>query len=177
MTKSDCLNADLIKADSIGRLIDYLVNNDLKHSDETTACALVTLHNEQKINFTSPQNLRSISALSHNDFWSVQHQIERTVEQLECTSLEVIRLVETLVTKAGDDMAATWPYRSLVKWFHKNPKAAKEAIAKACELESPYFSHCVFAIEGLGDAGIALDLQKNAQRECPCNRTPSIGKD
>lgn len=145
-------------ADRRGELISCLLSNESHICRQEYGPLLCQLHNSGKISLVSDDNLSAIEALPHNDFWSVVHSLDQAIPELDCAYRDVLRLVYTLVRKAGSDGAASMPNMSLVKWCSANPEKAQLILEEAKSLDTLCLSHCVFAIQGLERTTLAFEL-------------------
>lgn len=128
------------------------------------APVLCELHNSGKVSLVSDHNLAIIEDLTNNNFWSVVHVFVLVIPELDCTIRDMLRLVHTLVSKAGSDGAAGMPYPSLVQWCRANPDKAKLIVEGAMSLDKLCLSHCVFAVQGLGSMELAFELLGHSEK-------------
>lgn len=145
-------------ADRRGELIPYLLSLESRSRRIEYGPVLCELHNAGKILLVSDKNLAAVEALESNDFWPIVHLLEQAIPQLDCSYRDILRLVQTLFDKGGFDGAASVQSISLVKWCRANPDKAKQIVSEAKTLDDLCLSHCVFAIEGLGDTQLAFEL-------------------
>ncbi|PHR66810.1 hypothetical protein [Alcanivorax sp.] len=151
-------------ADRRGELIPFLLSHESRIRRQEYGSLLCQLHNSGKISLVSDDNLAAIELLAHNDFWSVIHSLDQAIPELNCSYRDVLRLVHTLVSKAGSDGAAGMPNMSLVKWCKANPEKAQLIFEEAKSLDTLCLSHCVFAIQGLGSTKLAFELLKHPDK-------------
>ncbi len=151
-------SSDLIDAEQRGSLIQALALKELRAQRRELGDVLCELHNAGLIDLISDQNLSAIDALEHNDFWTVIHPLEKAIPNLNCSYLDVLKLVHRLVKKAGSDGAAGVPNLSLMTWSKNNPAKAREIANGVKELNDLCLAHGVFAVVGLGDEALAFDL-------------------
>lgn len=154
----------LKEAYSRGELIPFFLSLESHMRRLEGGQILCELHNAEKISLTSSASLAAIKALSNNDFWSIVHSFNQAIPTLKCSHREVLKLVQTLVDKAGSDGAAGMPNLSLVSWCKENPEKAKQIIAEAKALDSLCLSHCAFAVQGLESTALALELLEHADQ-------------
>ncbi len=150
--------SDLIDAEQQGSFIQVLVLQALRTQRRELGDVLCELHNSGSVNLTSDQNLSAIDSLEHNDFWTVFHPLGKAIPNLQCTHLNVLKLVDRLVKKAGADGAAGMPNLSLFTWSKNNPENARQIINGIEELDDVCLEHGLFAVISLGDEALALDL-------------------
>ncbi|AXY40866.1 hypothetical protein [Halomonas sp. JS92-SW72] len=166
----------LEEADLRGELIPYVLSLESLAGRLECGPVLCELHNAGKISLVSDDNLAAIEALGHNDFWSVVHSLDQAIPELDCSYQDVLRFVQTLVDKAGSDGAAGMPNQSLVKWCKVNPEKAKQIVSEAKYLDKICLSHCVFAIQGLGDAELAFELLGHSDKVVVAAGLRSLGR-
>lgn len=154
---------DLINADEQGRLLQALTSEELRAERRELGDILCELHNAGLVNLVSDQNLSAIDALVQNDFWIVVHPLDKAVPNLNCSYIDILKLVHLLVKKAGSDLAAGAPNLSLVTWSKNNPTKAREIVSGVKELNDLCLAHGVFAVVGLGDEALAFDLIRQTE--------------
>ncbi|QPZ92323.1 hypothetical protein [Thioclava electrotropha] len=158
MSEEEELEARLAEAEASGKLIEETAARELRTERDNIATLLTQLHNDERINLTSDQNLEAIEALAHNDFWIAVHPITQAIAGLNCSHQGVLRLVSTLVTKAGNDGMAGQPNLALQEWSKNQPDHAA-GIIEGIEQEDPLcLAHGLFAVLGLDDEDIASKL-------------------
>jgi len=163
-------------ADRHGELIPCLLSHESRIRRQEYGPLLCELHNSGKISLVSDDNLAAIEALENNDFWLVIHSLDQAIPQLDCSYREVLRLVNTLVSKAGSDGAAGMPNMSLVKWCKANPEKAQLIFEEAKSLDTMCLSHCVFAIQGLGSTKLAFELLEHSDEGVVAVGLRSLGR-
>lgn len=150
--------SDLINAEQQGSLIQVLTSAELRPQRSELGDILCELHNTGLVNLASDQNLSAIDALAHNDFWIAVHPLNKAIPHLDCSYGEVLKLVHSLVDKAGLDGAAGAPNLSLVTWSKNNPAKAREITNGIKELDDLCLTHGMFAVVGLDDEALAFEL-------------------
>jgi hypothetical protein len=154
----------LINAEQQGCLVQTLVSEELRTERRELGDILCELHNAGLVNLVSDQNLSAIKTLVHNDFWIVVHPLDKAIPNLNCSYTDILKLVHLLAEKAGSDLAAGAPNRSLVTWSKNYPAKAREIVSGVKELNDLCLAHGVFAVVGLGDEALAFDLTPPAWR-------------
>jgi len=152
---------DLIDAEQQGCLLQALVSEELRTQSIELGDILCELHNAGLVKLASDQNLSEIEALEHNDFWIVFHPLEKAIPNLNCDHHDVLKLIHTLVQKAGSDLAAGVPNLALSTWSKNNPDKARQIIDGIKRLDDLCLAHGVFAVVGLGDEAQAVDLVRH----------------
>lgn len=160
----DEISLTLVEADRQGGLILALLATELRTQRRELGDLLCDLHNADRINLTSKQNLLAIEALEHNDFWIAIHPLYKAIPNLNCSHLEALQFVSRLVRKAGSDGAAGLPNISLIAWSKKNPNKARKIVAGIKELDDQCLAHGVFAVLGLDDETLAFDLIRHTKK-------------
>lgn len=148
----------LADADQSGKLIDCILSLEGRVRRIELGPILCEMHNLGQISLVAERNLTAIAQLEHSNFWMVIHPLDQSIPALECSYREILEFVDTLVKKAGADGAAGLPNQSLVKWSSANPEKAKQIVSGAMSLDQLCLTHCVFAIQGIGDPKIAYEL-------------------
>ena len=149
---------DLINAEQRGCLLQVLTSAELRPQQRELGDVLCELHNAGLVNLVSDQNLSAIDTLVHNDFWTVIHPLDKAIPNLNCSYLDVLKLIHQLVKKAGSDGAAGFPNLSLVTWSKNNPAKARKIANGIKELNDLCLAHGVFAVVGLDDEALVFDL-------------------
>ena len=149
---------DLINAEQQGCLVQALVSEEIRIEGRELGDVLCELHNAGSVDLVSDQNLSAIDALEHSDFWVVVHPLDKAISNLNCSYVDILKLVHLLVKKAAFDLAAGAPNRSLMSWSKNNPGKAREIVSGIKELNDLCLAHGVFAVVGLGDEVSAFDL-------------------
>ncbi|SJK83840.1 hypothetical protein [Halomonas elongata] len=174
-TKSP-IHKQLEYADRRGDLIPCLLSLESRIRRQEYGPVLCELHNSGKISLVSDHNLAVVEDLDHNEFWSIVHLFDQAIPELDCSIRDVLRLVHTLVSKAGSDGAAGMPNISLVKWCKVNPEKAKLIVDGAISLDKLCLSHCVFAVQALGSIELAFELLGHSDKAVVAVGLRSLGR-
>lgn len=166
----------LVDADVNGKLIDCLLSLEARVRRVECGPILCELHNLGQISLVAEVNLTAITKLEHNDYWMINPPLDQAIPRLECSHLEILEYVNTLVKKAGSDGAAGMPYRSLIQWCNANPQKAEQIVAGTMSLDQLCVAHCVFAIQGLGDPQLAYNLIDHADKSVVAVGLRSLGR-
>lgn len=158
MTTLSAIHKPLEDAGHRGELISCILSFEGRIRRRECGPILCNLHNSGKISLVSDDTLAAIEALSHNDYWSIVHVFDQAIPELDCSYQDILKLVHTLVSKAGSDGAAGLPNTSLVKWCKTNPEKAKLIVEEAKSCDELCLSHSVFAIQGIGSTELALEF-------------------
>lgn len=135
-----------------GSLVSLVFQRYLEDEEETLVIhALVELHNSGKIDVFTIAPSPSFSALAPHDFFVGQHLLGKVIPKLKAASREMMTLVSALVAKAGNDLAANLPNRSLTEWLTINPGNAREIIEGAKAGDPLCADHLTFALTALDE--------------------------
>lgn len=175
------LKSAFIDGDKSGTLIDCLLFDcllSLESRVRRIKCGpiLCELHNSGKISLVAEGNLTAIAKLELSDFWLVIHPLNQAIPGLKCAHREILELVNTLVKKAGSDIAAGMPNRSLVQWCSLNPHEAEKIVADTISLDQLCVAHCVLSIQGLDDAQLAYSLLMHSDKTVVAIGLRSLGR-
>lgn len=170
------IHRTLEDADHRGELITYLLSLENLNRRQECALVLCELHNSGKISLISDNNLAAVEGLAQKDFWLVIHLLDQAIPKLDCSHRDVLKLVHTLVSKAGSDGAAGLPNLSLVKWCKANPEKAKLIVEEAKSLDEICLSHCIFAIQGLESVELAFELLGHSDKVVVAVGLRSLGR-
>lgn len=163
MSTLDDIRSNLIEAERQGGFVNALASAELRDQRGELGEVLCELHDAGCIDLTSDRNLSAIDALEHNDFWIAIHPLNKAIPNLNCSHLDVLKFVNSLVTKAGADGAAGMPNLSLITWSQHNPDKAQNIVGGIKALDDLCLAHGVFAVLGLGDEGLAFDLIRHTE--------------
>jgi len=146
---------DLINAEQQGCLLQALASEELRTERRELGDILCELHNAGLVNLVSDQNLSAIDALVHNDFWIVVHPLDKAIPNLNCSYIDILKLVHLLVNKAGSDA------KGAGVWIQKPhlPPNADDQIFMACKCIGFLWHREVAA------ASILLRIVKHGQTE------------
>lgn len=162
-------------ADRRGDLLPVLLSFEKQIRKMDIGPVLCELHNTRRISLVSDHNLAAVESLDNNEFWSVLHVIDQAIPELDCSFRDVLRLVHTLVTKAGSDGAAGMPNISLAKWCKANPEKAKLIVEGAMSLDKDCLSYCIFAVKGLRSIELAFELVGHSDKVVVAAGLRSLG--
>lgn len=163
-------------ADRRGELISFLLYIQKRSKRLQCGTILCDLHNKKKISLVSEKNIEAIESLEHSDFWAIFRALDQTIPKLHCSHREVLRFVQTLVSKAGSDLVAQHPTLSLVKWCKANPIKARQIVSEAKTNNKTSLSHCAFAVEGLADTDLAFELLHHPEEVVAAEGLRSLGR-
>lgn len=166
----------LAEADRCGELISGLLSIERGVHRKECGEMLSELHNSGRISLFSEHNLATIQRLGNNDFWKIVHSFNKAIPGLKCSFRDVLGLVRILVLKAGSDGAAGMPNVSLVEWCKANPNEARLIVEGAISLDELCLSHCAFAMQALGDEGLAFELLKHTDKSVVTAGLCSLGR-
>lgn len=141
---------DVQKSFDDGDLVSLVFERYANDEEETQLVdALVDLHNSGLIDVLSIAPSSAFSALGVPDFFVGQHLLCKIIPRLRASSKGMMELVSALVGKAGEDLAANSPNRSLTEWLTQNPNAAGEIIEGAKLGDALSAEHLTFALSAL----------------------------
>lgn len=105
----------------------------------------------------SQQDTDLLTKLSTSDFFSIQTIVCEIIPFLDVAPSEVMNLVNLLVEKGGEDLAANQPNAAFRKWCASDRKRADEIVSSARAGDPLSLRHLVFALESKGDFQEALN--------------------
>lgn len=123
-------------------------------SDYTEAASKA--HNEGRIDLLQVVFTNHFGGLEGHSFFSGQHFFCEVIPKLSASVEEVMKTVEALVSKAGQDLAAHQPNAALKAWLAEDNQRSQAVIAKAEANEDLAVRHATFALEALNDIDRAL---------------------
>ncbi len=152
MNKEDKNKIILIEADRNSKLLNSIIDLASNENHNELGKLLSNLHNEEKINLLSDQNIKAISDLEHYAFWGVRDHLIGAIETLNDSYQNILIYVETLVNKAGnDDLSKNIPYSNYITWCSLNPDVSREILNDAKGQKDEGLRAASFALHGLGE--------------------------
>ena len=79
------------------------------------ACA--GLHNDGEINLLGSLSEQNIADQAPHRFFTLQHFYVEAIPNLDASLVEILNLVDTLVRRGGEDLAANQPNGALLLWL------------------------------------------------------------
>lgn len=99
----------------------------------------------------SQQDMEVLQRVSGANFFMLQMLICEIIPWLKSAPSEVMGLVELLVEKGGEDLAANQPNAAFRKWCGSDARRADDVIASARDGDALALRHMVFALEAKCD--------------------------
>jgi hypothetical protein len=137
-----------------------VIENDRGASNSLLLSHCVTLHNCGQIDFTSLTTKPEFEALSGWQFFSVQHFFVQAIPMLDALPGQMMELVNRLVVKGGNDLAANEPNRAFRVWCERNPSKRQELVESARAGDSRSIDHLTFALEAGRDLAEARSIAR-----------------
>ena len=99
----------------------------------------------------SEQDMEVLQRVSGANFFMIQMLICEVIPLLKSAPSEVMGLVELLVERGGEDLAANQPNAAFREWCASDSRRADDVIASARDGDSLAIRHLVFALEAKCD--------------------------
>lgn len=99
----------------------------------------------------SEQDMEVLHRVSGTNFFTLQLLICEVIPLLQSAPSEVMGLVELLVEKGGEDLAANQPNAAFRKWCGSDSRRANDVIGSARDGDALALRHLVFALEAKCD--------------------------
>ncbi|WP_448724458.1 hypothetical protein [Pseudomonas farris] len=109
----------------------------------------ITLHNSGTIDLLALVDERALQELPGTDFFMASYFFCRLLPELDATIERMMRCVDGLVTRGGQDGAANEPNAAFRRWCASVPQRAHEVIAAAHVGHELAVQHLAFALEAI----------------------------
>lgn len=156
---------EILHVSATSGIFSYLFDLAWKHEEEflDSICkTVVELINSNQIRLFSDVNIRFLNQMSGRKFFPGMRLLCSIVPSLEIKCGEVLRLVEILVERAGNDFAANEPFRAFRNWCSKHPDDARKFVEDARSRDDESAEHVTFALEALNDVPLAMNTLETA---------------
>lgn len=143
---------EIIASFDIGTLAQQMASRfGLKDKSEIqqVEARCIDLHNSGRIDLVGFAESGGLSSLKAIEFFMAMHFFCRILPDLEATSARVMRCVEALVARGGEDGAANEPNSALKEWCAKKTKRAQDVIAAARSGDDLASRNLTFALEAV----------------------------
>jgi hypothetical protein len=141
-----------------GELTEHVFSYaSLSDEDGSLSELYVDLHNRGEIDFLSLLDAPSFGAIASHSFFNGQHVFCDVIPKLKASTGNMMRAVDLLVRKGGEDLAANQPNGAFRQWCQNDLNRAKEVIASAKSDNRPAATFLSFALE----AGAYFDEAKD----------------
>jgi hypothetical protein len=147
-------STELIKLFECGELANQMAHRfGMGVSAETRLVEerCITLHNSGNIDLLALVEERALQELPGTDFFMASYFFCRLLPELDARPERMMRCVDGLVTRGGQDGAANQPNAAFRKWCASVPWRAHEVIAAAREGQELAVQHLAFALEAIKD--------------------------
>lgn len=124
------LKEKLFKAQNQGNLLEiiYEINNSSDNVKQTLNKALISLHNESKINIIAELRKSSLRLKGNDFFFSNRLILEEVLPEIVAPVDEVMDCVRHLYIEAGNDIAASWIFEAFKKYCEVDQLRSKNAL-------------------------------------------------
>ncbi|GAA6178301.1 hypothetical protein [Sulfitobacter pacificus] len=120
------------------------------------ADAASNAHNQGEIDLLKVVFTDFFEQLEGRKFFSGQHFFCEVIPKLSASVDEVMKTVEALVSKAGEDLAANQPNAAFKAWLTEDIQRSQTVITKAEANEELAIKHATFALQASNDLDRAL---------------------
>lgn len=117
----------VLSANSNGKLLAAIVEMPYEERDNLVQ-VLSALHNSGDIDFLSDCRSNQLDAISGWSFFVVQKVFCDTLPRLNCRAADATAICRILFERAGNDLAATHVFDSLLEWLQKSPERTDEGL-------------------------------------------------
>ena len=121
------IKESLLLAKDNGKLLSFIVETPYDEHDNLVQ-VLSDLHNSGYIDFLSDCMSDQLNAISGFPFFRVQQVFCSTLPRLDCNAADATATCRILFERAGNDLAATRVFDSLLEWLQENPDRADEGL-------------------------------------------------
>ena len=124
---------------------------------------VVDLVNSGRISLFSEVDKEYLNQTSGYQYFRGMRLVCEIIPSFKVDHNTVLRLVETLVERAGQDLAAITPYTALKLWCEKHPQEARDLVENAECLNDKPLNYISFVFEGLNDYLFVLKFFKETK--------------
>lgn len=126
------LTAEIVAHARAGTLLDAIFNQYGRYwfeQDDPTIITLAEQHNRGEIDLLGIVTPQSIEPYRGTAFFKGQHVYHALIGRLNASAADLLRVVQTLLEAAGNDMAASLPVEEFAKWCSLDPARPAELLA------------------------------------------------
>lgn len=109
----------------------------------------IELHNSGTIDLLQIVESGALQALNGSSFFMAMHFLSRILPELNATPARMMACVEALVSRGGQDLAASQPNAAFRSWCSRDPHRANDVIAAAHRSDDLAIRHLTFALESI----------------------------
>ncbi|MNS20263.1 hypothetical protein D3C72_519970 [compost metagenome] len=149
------------KAGNLLALIDDRFDQGSYEDFKRVCAACAGLHNDGEINLLGSLSEESITDQAPHQFFTLQQFYVEAIPTLDVPLVEMLNLVDTLVRRGGEDLAANQPNGALLLWLKHDLNRAESLLKLAEEGAEIAVKHITFALQALGDVDRAQALTRN----------------
>ena len=117
---------------------------------------VVDLVNSGRLNLFSEVDEDYLNQISGPTYFRGMRLVCEVIPSCKVNHQKVLRLVQTLVLRAGEDMAAITAFTALKNWCEKHPQEARVLVEDAECLRDKALNYISFVFEGLKDCSFVL---------------------
>ena len=151
--------SDILRLSANSGLMSCLFETANKYQQEELVAFcqnVVELVNEAKVSLFTKVDEDFLNQTHGPEYFQGVQLVCEIIPSVNTDHNDVLRLVETLVARAGEDFATYMPYTALKTWCRKNSLEARELIEDAECLDGKPLNYISFVVEGLNDVPTAL---------------------
>ena len=134
-----------------------------EQSLESVCEKVVELVNSGQVSLLCEVDFRFLDRMTGPSFFPGMRLLCSIVPFFEIECEEVLKLVEKLVERAGNDFAANEPFRAFRTWCSNHPSDARLFVDDVRSRDDTTVKHVTFAFEGLNDGTLVIDTLKTAK--------------
>lgn len=128
-------------------------------ADADAALALcVDCHNDGTIDLLSIVNTKEFGQLTGPSFFMVQQFLKQAIPKLQSPVKPMVQVVDLLVSRAGNDGAATQPYGAFREWCAADLERAHETIQLARSEDAAAIRLLPFALQAAAAIDVAREI-------------------
>lgn len=163
-------DAELVALGHDGGLLSTIFGGALVDDEDPFLDRLVALHNSGQIDLLALP-LEELTQLDTHDYFDGHSRLYRIIPRLQGETLPMMRLVNALVARAGEDLASNMPNAAYRDWAEVDPVRPKEGVALAMQGDADAIRVLRFNLEAGGFVDLALELTTSSDPE---RRLPAI---
>lgn len=166
----DLTDEDLVALGEVGALLATIFGAASVEDEKGFVDQLVTLHNIGRIDLLSLP-LGELIHLESHDFFEGHVRFSQMIPRLNGDPAPMMRLVNALVTRAGEDLASNMPNAAFGEWVKADPARAETGLALEAAGDPDAAKLLRFNLEAGGYVDLALEYALASE---PGRRLPAI---
>lgn len=153
--------AERAKAGQLIKLIEGRFEQESYDDFKRVSAACADMHNAGDIDLLALADDEVLAGEDTHRFFTLQHFYLDVIPGLQVSLVDMLKLVDALVRRAGEDLAANQPNSALLVWLQRDLNRAERLLELAAEGNELAIKHMTFALQALRDVERAQALVRN----------------